>query len=137
MAHHAAHKRDPITNESYTFLDGEATARRYFELAVTYWATFKEIHMLAIAALRELGVDFSRAQEFEEMERELTRFEQRLGQQLPLRELIVIWSRSREGLLRCAELFPERSEEILAQVAQHEDVLLALLERHERRQRAS
>ena len=46
----------------------------------------------------------------------------------------MIWMRSREALLRGAELFPEKREKFEAAVAEQEDVLLAMIERYGRRQ---
>jgi len=53
---------------------------------------------------------------------------------LPIEELIAIWRRGHEGLLRYAHFFPDRREKIEAFLEEHEAVMAALLERHAERQ---
>jgi hypothetical protein len=135
MATHGAHRRDPITGEGYTFVDPngrtEWTAQRYYELATRHLISFKAIFKMVAAVLQGY---YDLQAELEAMRKELERDEDLLRLKLPIKEALAIWCRAREGLLRLAELFPDRRKKIVAQVAENEDVLLAMLERYERKQ---
>ena len=131
------HQRDPITGESWMFVEGKDSgakdAQRYYELAVKYFVSFREIHQMVVTMLNEL-VDLKLLYEVEVIGASAERNRMHLeNHMLPIKETLIIWVRSREALLRLAELFPERREKIEAQVAEQQDVLLAMLERFERR----
>ena len=104
-----------------------------YELAVKYFVSFREIHQMVVTMLNEL-VDLKLLYEVEVIGASAERNRMHLeNHMLPIKETLIIWVRSREALLRLAELFPERREKIEAQVAEQQDVLLAMLERYERR----
>ena len=143
---HSTHQRDPISGESVSFLDerdgGKRLAQIYFELAVKHYITFGEIFRMAMVAKH--GPD---AWDWQHEERDLRKAVQKLTLEvehdaelmrkfdLPIEELVAIWRRGRDGLLRYANFFPNRREKIEAFLAEREAVMIAMLERHEKRQR--
>jgi hypothetical protein len=135
-----AHQRDPVGGEWWYFVDrlidgdGEKEARRWYDLAIRYQITFKEIFNMIVAALQE---HYDLQKEFEEIGEEGKRNADLLRLKLPIQEALQIWKRSRDGLLRLAELCPDKREKIEAAVAEQQDVLLAMFERYERKQGAN
>ena len=137
-------QRDQITGESVLFVDerddGRKVAQIYFEVAAKYYLTFGEIFRMAMVARH--GPE---AWDWQHEERDLRKVMQKLTLEaeqdaelmrrpdLPIEELIAIWRRSRDALLRYANFFPDRREKIEAFLAEQEAVMIALLERHEKR----
>ena len=112
---------------------GARDAQRYYELAIKYFVSFREIHQMVVAMLSEL-VDLKLLYEVEVIGANAERNRMHLqNHMLPVKEALIIWMRSRDGLLRLAELFPDRREKIEAQIAEQQDVLLAMFERYEQR----
>jgi hypothetical protein len=142
------YQRDPITGESVLFVDerddGRRVAQIYFELALKHYITFGEIFRMAMVAKHGLE-----AWDWQHEERDLLKVLQKLTWEaehdaklmskfdLPIVELMEIWRRGRDGLLRYANFFPNRREEIEAFLAKREEVMIAMLERHEKRARAN
>jgi hypothetical protein len=142
----ATQQRDPITGRSVSFGDerddGKRVAQIYFELAVKHYITFGEIFRMAMVAKH--GPE---AWDWRDEERDLRKAVQKLTWEaerdaelmskfdLPIEELVAIWRRGRDGLLRYANFFPNRREKIEAFLAEREAVMIAMLERHAERQR--
>jgi hypothetical protein len=135
-----AHQRDPVGGEWWFFVDhliegdGEKDARRFTELALRYQVSFQGILNMIVEALKE---HYDLARELDAMRKEIKRDADLFHFELPIAEALAIWERSREGLLRLAELFPEKREKFEAAVVEHQDALLALLERYERKHGAN
>ena len=144
----ATQQRDPMTGESVSFLDerddGKRLAQIYFELALKHYITFGEIFRMAMVAKH--GPE---AWDWRDEERDLRKVMQKLTLEaerdaelmrkfdLPIEELVAIWRRGRDGLLRYANFFPNRREKIEAFLAEREAAMIAMLERHAERQRAN
>src|SRR5262249_44977522 len=133
-----AHRRDPITDESF-FFETKKEAEIYLELAVTYLVSFREIYRMAMTVLHgpeAMNDNFDLHKElrllsFEgEQDAELLKFDH-----LPPEELIEIWMRSRRALQRIANFPPHRREKIEAFLDESEVEMIAMLERHERKER--
>jgi hypothetical protein len=122
------HKRDPWTGKDFFFADNDGknewTAQRYHELALKYFVSFREIHQMITAVLEKIVV------ETEAFGDEVERDHQLLKLNLPMQEYLEIWCRSREGLLRMAEMFPEKRQELEAVVVEQQEKFLAMLERY-------
>jgi hypothetical protein len=91
---------------------------------------------MAVQVLGEL-IDLEKVREIDALNAQAKRFTRALSStvvKLPIKEVLMIWMRSREALLRGAELFPERRKMFEAAVAEQEDVLLAMIERYGRKQ---
>jgi hypothetical protein len=128
VAVHGAHKRDPINAEWWFFaepgINNRELAQRFHDLALAHFISFRGIFKMIVAVLQE----YRELAEESECNLELAnKFK------LPIAEALSVWMRSREGLLRLAELLPERAEEIEAQVAEQQEVFFAMLERYERK----
>jgi hypothetical protein len=139
------HQRDPVSGEDWFFVDdlilgdGRKDAQTYYELALRYCLTFREIHAMAFAVLGEL-IDLERVRELDTLRAQAKQFTRALSSTVvkpPIKEVLMIWMRSREALLRGAELFPERREMFEAAVAEQEDMLLAIIERYGQKARAN
>jgi hypothetical protein len=128
VAVHGAHKRDPVSGEWWFFaepnINNKLLAQTYHDLALRHFISFRGIFRMIVAVLQDLR---------EIAEEGECSFELADKFKLPIEEALAIWMRSREGLLRLAELFPERAEEIEAQVAEQQEVFFAMLERYERK----
>ena len=136
------HQRDPVSGEDWFFVDdlvggdGARDAQRYYELALRHCLTFREIHHMVMQVLGEL-IDLEKVREIDALNAQAKRFTRALSSTVvkpPIKEVLMIWMRSREALLRGAELFPERRKMFEAAVAEQEDVLLAMIERYGRKQ---
>jgi hypothetical protein len=139
-------QRDPITRQSVLFVDerdeGKRVAQIYFELAVKHYITFAEIFRMVMVAKH--GPE---AWDWQDEERDLLKVVQKLTLEverdaelmrrfdLPIEELVAIWRRGRDRLLRFANFFPDRRERIEKFLAEQEASMIARLERHAERQR--
>jgi hypothetical protein len=138
------HQQDPISGECWFFGEGEdddgaRDAQRYYELALRHCVTFREIHHMAVQVLGEL-IDLEKVRELDALNAQAKQFTRALSStvvKLPIKEVLMIWMRSREALLRGAELFPEKREKFEAAVAEQEDMLLAIIERYGQKARAN
>ena len=140
----ATQQRDPMTGESVSFLDerdnGKRLAQIYFELALRHYITFGEIFRMAMVVKH--GPE---AWDWRDEERDLLKAMQKLTWEaeqdaelmrkfdLPIEELVAIWRRGRDQLLRCANFFPNRREKIETFLDEREAAMIAMLERHEQR----
>jgi hypothetical protein len=127
-----AHLRDPIDDTSTSFASA-TDAQRFLELVTRYFLTFKEIHMAMMAVLKQQP-GWNVYEEMQEMAEELDRFERLLNLKLPPKAAAEIIARSIECLKRLAELFPEQRAQIEVTVAETQGVVMALLEKQERKQ---
>ncbi len=128
---HGAHKRDPINDEWWFFaepnVNNKLLAQCYHDLALKHFISFRGIFKMVVAVLQDLRDELEVMGAEGEIDAQLLKFK------LPAKEALAIWCRAREGLLRLAELYPEKREKIEAMVAEQQDVLLAMLERYERK----
>lgn len=142
---HCTYQRDPVTGEDWYFAEGsekdggERYARIYLELALRYWISFKEIWMLYLVARygpEAYDKNFDLKKKLQEMEWEQEK-DLALARtyKLPLAEIFRLWCRQRERLLRLANFFPHRAEEIEAFVREKEDRLIASIEAKANRER--
>ena len=143
----STHQRDPMTGKSVSFFDerdgGKRLAQIYFELALKHYITFGEIFRMAMVAKH--GPE---AWDWRDEERDLRKVVQKLTLEeerdaelmrkfdLPIEELLAIWRRGRDRLLRYANFFPNHREKIEAFLVEREAAMLAMLERHAERQEA-
>jgi hypothetical protein len=128
------HQRDPVSRDWWFFFEGdhEKDARTYYELALRYQISFQGICTMAAALLKE---HYDLQKELDAIGEEAKRDAELLRSfKLPLEEVVAIWERSREGMLRLAELFPEKREKYEAGVREAQDVMLAIFERYERKE---
>ena len=124
---HGTRQRDPITGQSVLFGDerddGKRLAQIYFELALKHYITFGEIFRMAMVAKH--GPE---AWDWRDEERDLLKVVQKLTLEverdaelmrrfdLPIEELVAIWHRGRDGLLRSKLLSqsPRKDRSILS-----------------------
>jgi uncharacterized protein YecA (UPF0149 family) len=130
--------RDPVTGTS-TFFTVEKIGRMYLELAQTHWVSFTEISRMVMATLygpEALNDNFDLKKELRLLAEEGEHDAELLRNfDLPPEELFRVWRRSRRALRRLANFIPNRRETIKAMIAEQEDVMTAILERHERKPR--
>jgi hypothetical protein len=145
---HGTHLRDPVGGECWFFVlgenDGEHVARIYFEIAMTHFMSFAEISRMLFAALK--GPEGSQddneildlMEELRELGEEGKRNVELMRQfKLPAEQLVRIWMQGLTALHRLAQIFPEVREENEAFIAEQYEAMVAMLERDERKQRAT
>jgi hypothetical protein len=136
------HQQDPVSGDWWFFGEGEdddgaKDAQTYYALALRHCLTFREIHHMVVQVLGEL-IDLEKVREIHALNEQAKQYSRLLSSnKLPIKEVLMIWMRSREALLRGAELFPEKAEKFKAAVAEQEDMLLAIIERYGQKARAN
>src|SRR6516164_1960833 len=108
-----AHKRDPITNEAYFFVEGERLAQICFDIAITHLISFARIFRMACLALSgpegQNGKNLDLLEELRDIGVEGKRNSDLMKSfALPVAELMKVWAQSRTALLRLAQIFPDR-----------------------------
>jgi hypothetical protein len=137
------HIRDPIGGEAWFFVDdlmmgdGEKDARTFYELAIRHQISFKGIFAVLLAVMQVLH-DYDLAKELRALCKEGERNIDLMKKfELPAEQLVRIWMQSLEALHWEAEVLPEVRERNERFIAEQYEAMIAMLERHQRRQEAN